>query len=162
MGEVKRRPHQFIYNTNHLAHFIGGETGIRTLGGVTPTTVFETAPFDHSGISPSSEHRYAPSTAATRGKCRRGSEAPPPEWFANWDRFAPRSGGPAHGRKREKPEDIVMKPQQADRPGHGWHYDLSQDRTHDGRACGILTSKPTSPPLVRGEWRASRSRRRRG
>ncbi len=30
----------------------GGETGIRTLGGVTPTTVFETAPFDHSGISP--------------------------------------------------------------------------------------------------------------
>lgn len=30
----------------------GGETGIRTLGGVTPTTVFETAPFDRSGISP--------------------------------------------------------------------------------------------------------------
>ncbi len=30
----------------------GGETGIRTLGGVTPTTVFETAPFDHSGTSP--------------------------------------------------------------------------------------------------------------
>ena len=31
---------------------IGGETGIRTLGGVAPTTVFETAPFDHSGTSP--------------------------------------------------------------------------------------------------------------
>ncbi len=30
----------------------GGETGIRTLGGLTPTTVFETAPFDRSGISP--------------------------------------------------------------------------------------------------------------
>ena len=30
----------------------GGETGIRTLGGVAPTTVFETAPFDHSGTSP--------------------------------------------------------------------------------------------------------------
>ncbi len=30
----------------------GGETGIRTLGGVSPTTVFETAPFDHSGTSP--------------------------------------------------------------------------------------------------------------
>ena len=30
----------------------GGETGIRTLGGLTPTTVFETAPFDHSGTSP--------------------------------------------------------------------------------------------------------------
>lgn len=31
---------------------VGGETGIRTLGGVAPTTVFETAPFDRSGISP--------------------------------------------------------------------------------------------------------------
>ncbi len=30
----------------------GGETGIRTLGRVSPTTVFETAPFDHSGTSP--------------------------------------------------------------------------------------------------------------
>ncbi len=32
--------------------YIGGETGIRTLGGLAPTTVFETAPFDHSGTSP--------------------------------------------------------------------------------------------------------------
>ncbi len=31
---------------------IGGETGIRTLGGVAPSLVFETSPFDHSGISP--------------------------------------------------------------------------------------------------------------
>lgn len=30
----------------------GGETGIRTLGTITSTTVFETAPIDHSGISP--------------------------------------------------------------------------------------------------------------
>ena len=30
----------------------GGETVIRTLGGLAPTTVFETAPFDHSGTSP--------------------------------------------------------------------------------------------------------------
>ena len=29
-----------------------GETGIRTLGTLTGTTVFETAPFNHSGISP--------------------------------------------------------------------------------------------------------------
>ena len=35
----------------------GGETGIRTLGTVTSTTVFETAPFDHSGISPRCVHR---------------------------------------------------------------------------------------------------------
>jgi hypothetical protein len=32
--------------------FTGGEAGIRTLGGVAPTTVFETAPFNHSGTSP--------------------------------------------------------------------------------------------------------------
>ena len=30
----------------------GGETGIRTLGTRKGTTVFETAPIDHSGISP--------------------------------------------------------------------------------------------------------------
>ena len=35
----------------------GGETGIRTLGARKGTTVFETAPFDHSGTSPS-ESRY--------------------------------------------------------------------------------------------------------
>jgi hypothetical protein len=29
-----------------------GERGIRTLGTVTRTTVFETVPFDRSGISP--------------------------------------------------------------------------------------------------------------
>ena len=28
----------------------GGETGIRTLGAREGTTVFETAPFDHSGM----------------------------------------------------------------------------------------------------------------
>ena len=32
----------------------GGERGIRTLGTVTRTTVFETVPFNHSGISPNS------------------------------------------------------------------------------------------------------------
>jgi hypothetical protein len=31
----------------------GGERGIRTLGAETRSTVFETVPFDHSGISPS-------------------------------------------------------------------------------------------------------------
>jgi hypothetical protein len=30
---------------------MGGERGIRTLGAVTRTTVFETVPFNHSGIS---------------------------------------------------------------------------------------------------------------
>ena len=30
----------------------GGETGIRTLGTLARSTVFETAPFDHSGTSP--------------------------------------------------------------------------------------------------------------
>ena len=32
--------------------FPGGETGIRTLGPASWSTVFETAPIDHSGISP--------------------------------------------------------------------------------------------------------------
>mgnify|MGYP001429668638 CR=1 FL=1 len=31
---------------------IGGEIGIRTLGTIARTTVFETAPFDRSGTSP--------------------------------------------------------------------------------------------------------------
>ena len=35
-----------------FAGLIGGETGIRTLGTVASTTVFETAPFNHSGTSP--------------------------------------------------------------------------------------------------------------
>ena len=30
----------------------GGQTGIRTLGRLAPTTVFETAPFDHSDTCP--------------------------------------------------------------------------------------------------------------
>ncbi len=38
---------------NVLQIVSGGETGIRTLGRLAPTTVFETAPFDHSGTSPS-------------------------------------------------------------------------------------------------------------
>jgi hypothetical protein len=33
-------------------HVKGGERGIRTLGTVARTTVFETVPFDRSGISP--------------------------------------------------------------------------------------------------------------
>ena len=35
----------------------GGEGGIRTLGTLASTTVFETAPFDHSGTSPLSVSR---------------------------------------------------------------------------------------------------------
>ena len=32
--------------------YLGGERGIRTLGTLARTTVFETAPFNHSGTSP--------------------------------------------------------------------------------------------------------------
>ena len=35
-----------------IQRLYGGETGIRTLGARKGTTVFETAPIDHSGISP--------------------------------------------------------------------------------------------------------------
>ena len=38
----------------------GGERGIRTLGGLAPTTVFETAPFNHSGTSPRGVHLRQP------------------------------------------------------------------------------------------------------
>jgi hypothetical protein len=37
---------------------IGGETGIRTLGTFARTTVFETAPFNHSGTSPTPIGRF--------------------------------------------------------------------------------------------------------
>ena len=36
----------------------GGGAGIRTLGGVAPTTVFETAPFSRSGTPPYEGHSY--------------------------------------------------------------------------------------------------------
>ena len=35
-----------------IQEYSGGETGIRTLGTREGSTVFETAPFDHSGTSP--------------------------------------------------------------------------------------------------------------
>lgn len=40
-----------------LYHNIGGEAGIRTLGGVAPSLVFETSPFDRSGTSPHSRQK---------------------------------------------------------------------------------------------------------
>ncbi len=51
----------------------GGEGGIRTHGPLARSTVFETAPFDHSGTSPRS--------SATR----RVSSSPAPEWRRGWD-----------------------------------------------------------------------------
>jgi hypothetical protein len=37
---------------NRLGLVYGGETGIRTLGGIAATIDFESIPFGHSGISP--------------------------------------------------------------------------------------------------------------
>ena len=37
---------------NRLGLRYGGETGIRTLGGIAATIDFESIPFGHSGISP--------------------------------------------------------------------------------------------------------------
>ena len=42
-----------------------GETGIRTLGPASWSTVFETAPIDHSGTSPDTERYTAFSFAQT-------------------------------------------------------------------------------------------------
>ena len=60
-----KKPHQIeingldVYITTRSRQFkltapflLGGETGIRTLGPASWSTVFETAPIDHSGISP--------------------------------------------------------------------------------------------------------------
>ena len=44
----------FFNKNKRLSYLNGGETGIRTLGPREGTTVFETAPFDHSGTSPQS------------------------------------------------------------------------------------------------------------
>ena len=51
-GEQISRCREKLFKYNYLQEICGGETGIRTLGGLAPTTVFETAPFDHSGTSP--------------------------------------------------------------------------------------------------------------
>ena len=40
-----------------LQGILGGEKGIRTLGPQMRSTVFETAPFDHSGISPYTQNK---------------------------------------------------------------------------------------------------------
>ena len=59
---------QAIYKTREN----GGEEGIRTLGTLARTTVFETAPFDRSGTSPppclgqSGNRRNNPGAAITR------------------------------------------------------------------------------------------------
>ena len=43
---------KIVYSITFVSRFIGGESGIRTLGRNKPTTVFETAPFNRSGNSP--------------------------------------------------------------------------------------------------------------
>jgi hypothetical protein len=42
-----------LLNISYLLKVLGGEGGIRTHGTLARTTVFETAPIDHSGTSPS-------------------------------------------------------------------------------------------------------------
>lgn len=44
--------HSLGISSKGTSYVCGGETGIRTLGTREGSTVFETAPFDHSGISP--------------------------------------------------------------------------------------------------------------
>ena len=58
-GSHSKFPHFFIT----IYENYGGETGIRTLGGLAPTTVFETAPFDHSGTSPQALSLVIPNPA---------------------------------------------------------------------------------------------------
>ena len=65
--QKKEKPLQQLgFQWFYLFYFfdISGETGIRTLGPREGSTVFETAPIDHSGISPVNLHkeRYCYST----------------------------------------------------------------------------------------------------
>ena len=60
-----------MFEPNNLAMLSGGETGIRTLGGLTPTTVFETAPFDRSGTSPHWGSSWRRDLAASRPQFNR-------------------------------------------------------------------------------------------
>ena len=48
---VRRLINKWLYFSS-LIQYTGGEEGIRTLGTLARTTVFETAPFDRSGTSP--------------------------------------------------------------------------------------------------------------
>ena len=49
---------------------IGGETGIRTLGTLARSTVFETAPFDHSGTSPRGQGASTALRGSSQGAIR--------------------------------------------------------------------------------------------
>ncbi len=49
---------------------VGGKTGIRTLGARKGTTVFETAPIDHSGIFPDKSFNYSAKVVITFGTCK--------------------------------------------------------------------------------------------
>ena len=51
---------------------IGGEGGIRTLGGIAPTTVFETVPFNHSGTSPRAAAIISAKSASATAKTGAG------------------------------------------------------------------------------------------
>lgn len=54
IGVVCKSEKEMIYcvGTSFRYDYNGGEGGIRTLGEIAPTTVFETVPFGHSGTSP--------------------------------------------------------------------------------------------------------------
>jgi hypothetical protein len=49
-----------LFKNNNLIRQIGGEAGIRTLGGDQPSTVFKTAAFDRSATSPQAAYNNSP------------------------------------------------------------------------------------------------------
>ena len=59
MVGMKTKSLENIMFSKDLRQCGGGEGGIRTLEGLTPLTVFETAPFNHSGTSPASQKNRA-------------------------------------------------------------------------------------------------------
>ena len=59
----------FFYNLDTI--FYGGDSGIRTLGGLSPSSVFKTDAFDHSAKSPlmAGNPGLEPGTYGTKNRC---------------------------------------------------------------------------------------------
>ena len=73
MRGINKNPRSILL-WGFLFHATGGERGIRTLGTVAHTTVFETVPFDRSGISPEQQSIKKAANAALAE--REGFEPP--------------------------------------------------------------------------------------
>ncbi len=73
LSQLSYTPNIQYLQKDPVLGFSGGEAGIRTLGTSKCSTVFETAPFNHSGTSP----QYIPTTDLWPARWRRGWDSNP-------------------------------------------------------------------------------------